>query len=330
MELKTYIKWLMPYGYVKKREESFGFTNETAIEPCIYNVSGEKKRTFYLQDNVCRHSPYSFSSIDIGKTNTINWDRSNKALPIHFYSHGELFGKQYDCRKRFGIILESETIVPELYEKCLRKPDIMKCYDAVFTSSQRLLEKYDNVFFIPASSVWYGGTAGGGILEENTYLKKKKMVSLVSSDKAMCELHRFRMQLAEWFYKDKAVDVMGTFRGGEHISISDSLTDYRYSIVVENNITSCYFTEKILNCFASMTVPIYVGAKKIGKFFNAKGIVHISPEMDRGGIVKIVKNCTEEDYNNKLDAIRDNFQRVHDYFCIEDYIYSKYKQMFEL
>ncbi len=330
MNLKRKIKMLLPYGYMKNRNERYRFNRASYIEPCIYNQYGEVKRTFYLKDNVCRHSPYTFSSINLGQTNTINWDRFNKALPIHFYSHNEILGETYECNKKFGIIVESEAIIPQLYEDCLNAQNLMKQYDAIFTHSERLLKKYENAYFIPGSSVWFGGTTGGGQLRADAFQKKTKMISLVSSDKAQCELHRFRRLLAEWFYETEGVDVMGTYGGGDYIFISDSLSDYRYSIVVENNITSCYFTEKILNCFASMTIPIYIGATEIGKFFNEKGIICISPHMNKKDIEDVIRDCTIKEYELRLDAIKDNFQRVQKYFCIEDYIYLNYKSLFTL
>jgi len=328
-ELKTAIKYFLPYGYIKSRDNKFLSTEETTIEPAIYNRNGNRKRTFYLQDRVCKHSPYSFSSMNVGETQFINWDRSNIALPIHFYSHNEIFNKQYKCKKKFGIIVESETIIPELYEKCIKNEKVINSFDGIFTHSDRLLDKYNNTYFIPGSSVWYGGTAGGGILNEEIYRSKTKLISLVTSSKAQCELHKYRMQLAEWLYDNEKVDVMGTFKGGKYISISESLSSYRYSIVVENNITSCYFTEKLLNCFAAMTIPIYIGAKDIACYFNTDGIIQIDPGMKKNDIISIVNGCTEELYTEKTDFIKDNYRRVQNYQCIEDYIFKYYKRLFE-
>jgi predicted nucleic acid-binding Zn ribbon protein len=50
----------------------------------------------------------------------------------------------------------------------------------------------------------------------------------------------------------------------------DGLKDYMFSIVVENSIYPKYYTEKITDCFATGTVPIYYGDKSIGEDFNSK------------------------------------------------------------
>lgn len=156
---------------------------------------------------------------------------------------------------------------------------------------------------------------------------KKKGISLVSSNKNQCPLHSFRLNLARYYQKSDFVDVMGTYDNGNPIAIADSLTDYHYSIVIENNITSCYFTEKLLNCFASMTIPVYLGASNIGEYFNIDGIVHISPDMNEGEIDKVLSECTDEFYNSRIEAIKDNYYRIREYMCIEDYLYSHYKEL---
>lgn len=39
-----------------------------------------------------------------------------------------------------------------------------------------------------------------------------------------------------------------------------------------------YFTEKILDCFTTGTIPIYQGAPDIGDYCNAEGIVVIDDD----------------------------------------------------
>lgn len=329
MKLKTIIKEILPYGIVKCLiKYKVETTSATKIEPALYNEFGNRKRTFYLDDCVCKHSPYTFSSIDIGKTQYINWDRFNRALPVHFYSHERILNPDNYGKRNFGIIVESETIIPDLYSKLLNSPDIVSKYDAIFTHSERLLKKYKNAYFIPGSSVWYGGTTGGGILEDDKYLRKSKDISLVSSNKAQCNLHKFRMHLADILKEVKNVDVMGTYDGGLYVSISESLENYMFSIVIENNVTSCYFTEKLLNCFAAMVIPIYVGATNIGEYFDKEGIISISPSMSDDEIMKTINKCTKKYYESNIEHIRKNYELAKKYLCIEDYIYENYKDLF--
>lgn len=330
MNFKKIIKNVMPYGFVIRKQNEAERRRKKIQEPFIYNKRGERMRVFFLKDSICTHSPYTFSSQNLGKTESIFWDRYNSNLPIHFYTHKDIFEERGSYQKKFALLLESEAIVPDEYEKVLRESEHMKSFVGIFTHSQRLLEKYDNAYFIPGSSVWYGGSAGGGRMCSDAYLMKCKDISLVSSDKAQCELHKYRLRLANWLFESKKVDVLGTFNGGQYVNIADSLCDYRYSIVIENYISNCYFTEKILNCFASMTVPIYIGAMRIGDYFNEDGIIQIDPSMSEKEILQVIDNCSDSDYRNRLDAIKENYERVQDYLCIEDYIYNHYRELFDI
>ena len=93
------------------------------------------------------------------------------------------------------------------------------------------------------------------------------------------------------------------------------------SIVIENDRTSYFFTERLTNCFLAMTVPIYFGATRIGEFFNEDGIIFIRPDDD---LRKVLSQCNKRDYEARLPAILDNFTRAKKYMNIWDMMYEKY------
>jgi hypothetical protein len=103
----------------------------------------------------------------------------------------------------------------------------------------------------------------------------------------------------------------------------DYLKDYRYSIAVENDIRPYWFTEKILNCFATRTVPIYVGHEKMLERFNSDGIIFVKSE-DYGKIENIIKQCSAADYEARRAAIEDNFERVQKYINPFDRLWEMY------
>ena len=89
----------------------------------------------------------------------------------------------------------------------------------------------------------------------------------------MCHLHEVRIELSRYCKRNKLADAFGTFDGGKQCLIDDRLTDYRYSIIIENDIFYYFFTEKIVNCFASQTIPLYLGARKTDEFFMLMGLL---------------------------------------------------------
>ena len=51
------------------------------------------------------------------------------------------------------------------------------------------------------------------------------------------------------------------------LKIKKSLRDYMYSVVIECTTDKNYFSEKIIDCFATMTIPIWYGCDNIGELF---------------------------------------------------------------
>lgn len=319
-------KELLPYYIVKDKIESYNFklyrNSSNALPPDLYNVHGERLDVFFLKDD--GNPPYTLS---LGRNpRYILWDRYNCALEKHFYVHENIFRRTFECKRKYGVLRESEAIYPELYYKAIKYPEIIKDYSLIFTNSEKILDKYENSRFAPANSVWYGTEFCGGVLSEHNCENKDKNISIISSDKSMCEMHKIRSDLTRYYKNSGLVDCYGAAVGKHINKKSEALEQYRYSIVLENNETSLYFTEKILDCFAAMTVPIYVGATKIGDFFNDDGIIQIRKDKlcDFGNVDRIIKRCCESDYNSRLDAIRDNYRRVMEYLCYEDYLFEHY------
>lgn len=299
----------------KKMDTNPVFSYPEEKEPPIYDSNGRLKRVFYIRDN---HIPaYSGSKY-------FEWDRANYGLKTHFYTHhhmNELIGNP---EYRYGMLVESKTIVPDNYRIFKRYPGLEKEFDYIFTYDDELLNDLSNAKFFPyCAHVWYRQNNDYD-WDDFQYLKKKKNISIVSSNKNMCYLHRVRMEIARKCREMKLADVYGTIDGGTLINIDKSLEEYHYSIVIENDISDYFFSEKITNCFASQTIPIYVGARKISDFFNIDGIIYIN-DLDMDNIINILRECTTELYESKRSAIIDNYHRVCRYKNIFDMLYEDYK-----
>jgi len=88
------------------------------------------------------------------------------------------------------------------------------------------------------------------------------------------------------------------------------LKDYMFSITIENCKVDYYFTEKLIDCFLSGTVPIYWGCPGIGKFFNIKGILMFDTKEE---CFNLIKTLSEEQYYNMLPYVKENFEEAKKY-----------------
>lgn len=285
--------------------------------PEIYNKDGDKYNLYFLRDFHSAHEPYFFNS------KYFLMDRFNFGLNTHFYTHNCMLEQMGKPKKRYGILYESTSIVPEDYKIFERNPSLYKDFDKIFTFSAKILDTVPNAAFVPFQATPWYGREPDEIIDENLCYKKTKNISFLSSKKVMCDMHQKRVALANKCKTEKLADTYGTFDGGKPASLSSVLKDYRYTVIVENEIDDYYFTERLTNAFLSMTIPVYCGASKIDKFFNEDGIIKLDLN-DFNKIEDILKNCTEEDYNNRINAIIDNFNRVQKYKNVFDSMYLEY------
>lgn len=294
-------------------------------EPEIYNKDGQRIRVFYIRDKTSAHA-----SSQLG--HHILWDKYNFELKTHFYTHDCMLETQGSPTHKYGAFIETKGISPESYKIFELHKGLEKDFDLIFSYDDEILDKYSNARFVPfCASVKLDFSQcanldiNSTLMNDRAYKNKTKNISILSSDKTMCPLHNLRINTANYLKQHNLADTFGTFDRGSYVRAFDTLIDYRYSFVFENIISPYCFTEKLTNCFATHTVPIYLGASKISNFFNPDGIIQISIK-DLDNIENIVKQCSANDYEMRLNAILDNYHRVQKFLNVEDFMYEKYLQ----
>ena len=188
---------------------------------------------------------------------------------------------------------------------------IASCFDLLFTSEKAMIGKSSNIRYCPAGSnlPW---------IKEHEIYSKTKMTSLIASNKRFAFGHAIRHSLAEK-WKD-VVDLYGGVLGSNKIGNTtwdklEGFKDYRFSIVIENDKYETYYTEKLTDCFVTGTIPIYWGAPDIGEIFNSDGIITLTSEFD-------INTLTSELYESKLEAVKDNFNRVKNLKSADDQLFG--------
>lgn len=219
-----------------------------------------------------------------------------------------------------ALLIEPRSIIPEVYDFVEKNSTL---FDYVYTHDSRLLDRIDNGRLILWGTVCDYGDNGGMYGD----MPKTKNISLVSSNKKMCVLHEARIKLA--FDLQDKIDCMGTYNGGKFVGNADIYGEYRFSVAFENYISDYWFTEKICNCFAWNTVPIYYGARQIGEFFNTDGIIQVKSVAEIGRVVDylLTDDNAEREYNSRLDAIKDNRQRVVAFENFEKRFFDTYEKV---
>lgn len=129
----------------------------TSNYPEVFNKHGERMEIFFISDRVFAHDPNN------PKSRYILWDRFNYGNDTHFYTHDEVFRTVGKPKRRFAVLLEPRSIMPQSYENILKHRDyVEKNFDMLFTHDAQLLGTLSNArFFVSSANVWYKIGMGG-------------------------------------------------------------------------------------------------------------------------------------------------------------------------
>lgn len=234
--------------------------------------------------------------------------------------------KSEGYKKIIAYLLEPRAISSaySLIEKCIHE------FDLVLTFDPYLLENYpDKCRFIPALVP--------NFIEHPQVYEKSKLCSIVYGRTDETKGHRLRQETLDRYYN--FFDAYKTDKTPRTPFKDEWLDDFCYSIAIENCQILNYFTEKILDCFNSGTIPIYWGCPNIDKFFNTDGFITFNSieELD-----DILKNLSFEDYQRRLPSIKQNFELAQKYpalnsmggdpssSCAMDLVWLQIKDFFNL
>lgn len=271
--------------------------------------------------------PLEYSSNSNLKPKSFEW--TVKDCPITVFIDSAIAGgiqwqKTNKTSLKVAWVCESRSIFHEYsfpvdtWENHIEK--IASSYDYIFVSDRRWCDKVSNIKFC------FAGSNMPWISPVSEVTLKTKLVSLIASKKKLTFGHKLRHLLAEK-YKDK-LDLYGagiaSTRFGEREipwpDKSEATIPYMFSVVIENDRYTTYFTEKLTDCFASGTVPIYWGAPDIENYFNKDGIILLTPDFD-------FSTLTPELYASKSEAVKDNLERVKRMELSDDVLYSIVKDL---
>lgn len=218
-----------------------------------------------------------------------------------------------ESKVKVAILTEPRSLQPEMYESM---EGCMDTVDLVLTHDRNFLSKYPTKsrFFICSCPI---------ISYEDTKLHPKtKLCSMILSSKTQLDGHQLRHDIYNELRKDPQFDFIDYYGDGVGNYVTekiDTLRDYMFSITIENNKKDFYFTEKIFDCFATGTIPIFWGCPSIGHYFDRNGIKSFSSIEQ----LKIVLNeITELEYQKHFNAIENNFNYVQKFVEPDDVAFN--------
>jgi hypothetical protein len=176
-------------------------------------------------------------------------------------------------------------------------------FDLILAYDPRLLLLPQAQEFIPVGS-WVNDAT----------VEKTKEITYIMSSKIWTDEHRMRFQILREL---EGIDRIGQFdflmhRSPPHIKSKDRFfSQAMFHIACENQIMDNMFTEKLLDCLRTFTIPIYYGCTNIEKYFNVAGIFRFNTIE---GFRHIMRNITPETYSTMLPHVMENYEKSRPYW----------------
>jgi len=212
-------------------------------------------------------------------------------------------------KNKIGWLVESPLITKSSYDFVLKN---YNKFDKIFTFDKSILDVVENSELLPIGGCW--------INDEDRFVHNKtKGVSIISSSKNFLPGHKLRHEIISVFNN---IDIYGYGYNFIENKIY-GLGEYKFSIVVENFKSDYYFTEKLIDCFITGTIPIYWGCPSIDKFFNIDGIIPFNTVND----LHTILNNLDGVYEKKISSVMENFELCKKFLIADDLIYEKIKNI---
>ena len=238
------------------------------------------------------------------------WVRDESIADVQMFIDGAIhsnLGK--DKTNKFAWVFESQAIFSIDY--ILNNIDeFSNSFELILTHNEKLLSYGKNFVYVPGNSFW---------IKNPEIHNKTKLVSMITSSKNWTRGHQVRFNTLEKL--PSFVDVFG-FTIKPIDKKDEGLNDYMFSIVIENDKYNTYFTEKLLDCFATGTIPIYWGCNDISSHFDSNGIIELTDDFD-------FSTLTPELYYSKMESIKNNFEKIKELEILEDWVYDKYFKIYD-
>lgn len=207
-----------------------------------------------------------------------------------------------------------------------------KCYNHIFTYYEDILSSFKNSTLSVSPTTW--------VRDVNPTIKEFNVSTIIGGKHQANEnnLEGYgvrwdlftkmdRIKLSKKFYLSSHFPIKGVDYKN-HLILGDSkapLFDSQFHIAIENtNSIRNAFSEKLIDCFQTRTIPIYYGPENIGDFFNINGIFLVNNVSE---IIDVCNSLNENTYNSLIDAVEENYNLSMNYRNMDETMLSSIKKL---
>ncbi len=197
-----------------------------------------------------------------------------------------------------------------------------KYFNLVLTHNPYLLENCKIAHMFEFGTTWIKGFS---------FPKKEFEVSTLVGGKLYAPGHHLRQKV--WFKENRIKNIptkfflsgnlggIENFKNNPILGSDKALLFYsQFHICIENSKRENWFTEKLIDCLQTKTIPIYWGCPNIGNWFNLDGFFIVENLED---IINVCNSLNENTYQEKLAIVEENFEKSKKFATISDRLIEK-------
>lgn len=204
---------------------------------------------------------------------------------------------RYPRNRRVALLCEPNASIP-----FVKNPSLASRFRCVLTYDRALLERGGCYREMP-----FGTSFVEAVLLNRPDLTKKHLVSMIGAPRLNPVAgHVLRNEAIERLKREPRVELFG--RGIRWIdSKLEGLQHFAFSIAMENCDKDYYFSEKIIDCFLTDTVPVYYGSSEIARYFDPRGMIAFQTVDE---LVDLINQLNWDLYQEMLPHVRENRRRA--------------------
>jgi len=227
---------------------------------------------------------------------------------------------------------------PNLIINFFKKIDIIKYLQDRYKDFDYILTFDEEILKLPNSKKLLYGTTWIDKKYWDIEYKKKPMISTIIGGKNCIEGHKLRHKI---YYIDHKINIKkeiylsSNFRGklvkkSYHLILGDdkfrAFNKCMFHLCIENTKQENYFSEKLMDCFMTKTVPLYWGCPNIGDYFDTRGMIILDTDNEYK-ILGIINRLTEKDFISRKKYMLKNLETAQKYIDYEDRLCKVLKEI---